>query len=574
VSISKTRVKAGLAALVLGTLAVLAAASAVAQERTLSTDPPRIDGASVVLLEKPTSRGNALVEIAMARDERLPSQVPISLERSSAVLRDDGEEGDRVRNDGVYSAIVPFDLEALQRNQDRVRELLNRYGRLSMPIYEGRARTRQVSLPEDFIRPLQPGNKIPLEWWGFDVAIQPEKSLLIQDVSVVRDPQRTYDPCANTGTPMGKWTFGHLMTQLANPAFTGFDPADFTRQWIDTLIAAPVVNGFDAGPQPWFQDPVLDKWPKTPAGKLDLAKAPFKLLAIVNRVDLRKNAVYGGGDAGEARFVFGLARCGPNGSTTVTVPLTVILEYGVQKSGCAQVRSWGKQWAALSDLPLGSSQYNAALEAITDQFSLAGAAPVRPNQSALNQLRTNGGPADSLWQFREIKLMGKGAVVSQLLPTTVAQTPDSDVMPEYAAFFSYPNPNALADFVNLHEASILAGKHVVPLVFAGLPFRGASSTRHGVVFGWHSPLITNPEARHKFALQTCNGCHLEETNTSNFFHISPNTAALSGFMTGIDAGGHHFDELERRAVDLDGLVNGQCLNMLDTKRLLPTSFAH
>ena len=54
--------------------------------------------------------------------------------------------------------------------------------------------------------------------------------------------------------------------------------------------------------------------------------------------------------------------------------------------------------------------------------------------------------------------------------------------------------------------------------------------------------IANREARHKFALQTCNGCHFTETGTDSppqtFFHIAPANlgapATLSGFMTGID----------------------------------------
>jgi hypothetical protein len=239
-------------------------------------------------------------------------------------------------------------------------------------------------------------------------------------------------------------------------------------------------------------------------------------------------------------------------------------------------------------LTLGSAQYNAALQAITDQFSLAGAAPNRPNQSALNQLRTNGGMSDALWQLREFKFRGRGAVVSSLLPATVAQTPDSDVMPEYVAVTGYPNPTALADYVNQNEASIVADQHTVPLSFAGVPFRGASSSRHGVFYGWNSPLITNREARHKFALATCNGCHFQETGVTTlpqqFFHILPVNnapASLSGFMTGVDvtdpfdgAPARHFDELERRAADLDGLVNNMCLQSLDTSRTRPLTLPH
>ena len=46
---------------------------------------------------------------------------------------------------------------------------------------------------------------------------------------------------------------------------------------------------------------ILDNWPRTPDGKLDLAQPPLRLQAIVNRFDLRNLAA---GDAGEGRFVF------------------------------------------------------------------------------------------------------------------------------------------------------------------------------------------------------------------------------------------------------------------------------
>jgi hypothetical protein len=591
VSVKNTKlpVQNRLLMLVLGALVQLLAATVGAQERNFSNDPPRIERATVQLIEKPTGLGNALVEVVIARGEQLPLQVPIYLEQSRVVLRDDGMAGDRVVKDGIYSVILPFDLLELGRNQERVRKLLDRYGnRLAMPVYRGRARVGRAVPAEESLRPLQPGVRVPLEWWGFDVAVDAGKSLLIRDLAVVQDPQRTYDPCTGTGTPMGSWTFGHLMTQLANPAVTGLDPENFVEQWIQTFLATQTVNGFDVFPRPQVQALVLDHWPKTPSGQLDLVRAPFKLLAIVNRVDLRGNSVYGGGDAGEARFVFGLARCANGVATSSDPQMTIIFEYGIGKNSCQQVRAWGQQWVELGDLVLGSPQYNDALQAITDQFSLAGAAPTRPNQSALNQLRSNGGMSDALWQFREFKLSSRGVAGSRLLPATVAQTPDSDVMPEFVAGFGYPNPTALADFVNLHAASIVADQHSVPLNFAGVPFRGASSSRHGVPYGWNSALITNREARHKFALQTCNGCHFNETATTSgsqeFFHVLPVTngpAALSGFMTGIDvvdpfdgAPMRHFDELERRATDLDGLANNSCLSAVDTRRRLPVTFAH
>jgi hypothetical protein len=74
-------------------------------------------------------------------------------------------------------------------------------------------------------------------------------------------------------------------------------------------------------------------------------------------------------------------------------------------------------------------------------------------------------------------------------------------------------------------------------------------------------------------LDTCNGCHAGETNTL-FTHIKPGVipvtgAALSGFMTGINVTDpvdnttvRTFNDLQRRATDLDGLLNSSCLSQL------------
>jgi hypothetical protein len=81
---------------------------------------------------------------------------------------------------------------------------------------------------------------------------------------------------------------------------------------------------------------------------------------------------------------------------------------------------------------------------------------------------------------------------------------------------------------------------------------------------------------HKFALNTCNGCHTVETGTP-FAHVgcrdfgSLLEAPLSGFLTGIvgvpdprnppvlaGVGPYSFADMERRVIDLDELVNCPC----------------
>lgn len=60
---------------------------------------------------------------------------------------------------------------------------------------------------------------------GNPANIDPKRELMITDLSVVNDPARTFDVCSNAGTPMGIWTFGHLMSEMANQPITGIDPS-------------------------------------------------------------------------------------------------------------------------------------------------------------------------------------------------------------------------------------------------------------------------------------------------------------------------------------------------------------
>jgi hypothetical protein len=302
---------------------------------------------------------------------------------------------------------------------------------------------------------------------------------------------------------------------------------------------------------------------------LDLRIAPFRLLAIVNRVDLRGNSVYGGGSAGEGRFVFGVldmtGRGGPyNGQSSSPcgeTPFTVIVEYGIDRTGC-DIRDWGRQWYNLRNYVLGSPAYNAALQAITDQFTRANASPRKPNGSALNQLRTNeiaiANPfPDDTWQMREFRLpRGDG----HLFEANSMQTPHE----------SLRNTDLTADYVNADTGGILGGSYVVPDFWWGQPFLTNASDVPGGTFWNDGPNIPifDRGARHLFSLNTCSGCHAGETNTA-FTHITPTPfgtpAGLSGFMTGINvadpadgAPTRNFNEFKRRALDLDQLVNTPC----------------
>lgn len=550
----------------------------------LMRSPPEVAEVSIQLLAAPNDDGNARLRVRF-KDKLAPEGVVIQGGAGPTRLRDDGIGADERAADGIFSAFVHFDApgyeaESKRRAERKVKEV---------PVFRNRMLIGKKKID---IQPMRfpPGDVVKL----FDIdpdpsAVDAARELMITDVGVVEDPTRTFNPCDNTGTPMGAWTFGKLMTEMANQPVTGINPSDFALHWLQSWSTDQTINGFTVDQRLLgLTDRVLTPWPKLADGRLDLAKAPFRLLAIVNRIDLRGSTVYGSGDAGEGRLVFGLLRCSPPPPQEEAQQFTVIFEYGIKKSSCSAVRSWAQQWLALGTLVLASAPYNAALQALTDQFTLRNADPSKPpNQSALNQLRTNEFalaqfPSDTFWELREFKICGEGACsLGRLEETTVAQTPDR----------SFQFQPTLRNFINTNEAAILAGTHEVPLQLpASTPFR-AGAIQPGAGFGWDATGITNLEARHTFSLATCNSCHTAETGTE-FVHIAPRDAGspaeLSDFLTGLnqptnDPVSHvprTFHDLLDRAMKLDATANMVCgprgFFALEEifPRFLPRGFVH
>ncbi len=408
------------------------------------------------------------------------------------------------------------------------------------------------------------------------------RELMIKNTSVVDDPTRTFgqgattfgggeggvvevdgaflepttgpeavasDAVANVGVDagspsLGVWTFGHLMREMApTPAQA---PA-MTLQLFQHWLTNQTVNGFTVTARPLMQQDLLDVWPKTASGDLDLDNPPLTLQAIVNRVDVRNLA---NGSAGEGRFVFAV-----NGPAFGN--FTVIVEYILPAQTQQDVLDWANRWHALSSLPFPSEAYNAALESITRRFADRGAAPGNVNGSALAELRTNEIALSgfSRWELRGFVLSPTTGFFDE---TTVKETPD----------LSFNGTNTLADFVNQNAAAIEA---VVPGAMAGtvpLQFEGQNFLA-GSIFNdliqWNAPGITDPNARFSQSLNTCNGCHGPETNT-DFLMVNPRNpgseATLSPFLTGttvqdpFSGQSRTLNDLGRRKADLTALVCG------------------
>jgi hypothetical protein len=368
---------------------------------------------------------------------------------------------------------------------------------------------------------------------GGPCSVRSRRELEITDLSVVEDPVRT--------APGGAWTFGKLMENIASSATAA---PDMVEALLSTWASDQTVNGFTVFSRPSLGDTILTPFPRTANGKLDLSKAPFRLLAIVNRIDLNDLPT---NTAGEGRFVFGALDQFGN-----ALPFTMILEYRIPVASAADLTNLADAWHGLSGstVVFPSEDYNKALQAITDGFTKHGAAPGQPNDSAIGQVRTNDNFFGE-WEFREFHLSGTSG---HLEPASPALTPDA----------SFNGTQTLADYINANQDTILTEKHVVPAMFEGVPFQAGSLLTD--FFTWSAPGV-DPETRHRFARNTCNGCHTPglETNVP-VFQVQPRSqgqeSVLSPFLLGEDQQVfdpfanlfRNFHELGRRGRVLHDLV--------------------
>ncbi len=323
------------------------------------------------------------------------------------------------------------------------------------------------------------------------VSVAHDKSLLITDPSVLADARAS-------NASSGPWSFRFMLEQMAPPEV---DAADFARAWLDEFTVPERLNGFQVERRDLSG--VLPLWPTTPEGKLDLARAPFQLLAIVNRTELHATS------NGELRFVYGLVDSDGFGRS-----MSVIFEFELPSrdalSGAdLSRRSWVEQFQALGDLSFGAD-YNTSLQDLTDRVTRRGSNPSRPGGSAISQVRSNEIVMGPEWQLREFHLTGEGQAVSLRLAPT-AMTPD-----DVHALPDTPENDAIADYINENAVAIRGGFAAVPSTNIG----GQST----VASPWAFSKPVDERGRRSFAGQTCNGCHaLEAANLQldGFYHISP-----------------------------------------------------
>src|ERR1043165_3673232 len=488
----------------------------------------------------------------------------------------------------AFATLSPEQLDILARNQEEIAS--GKFGEVTNEsvLFNGRSAVARTINPRIDPGIFKPGNGPVAINRCFFKPISTQKAwdqaLFLRSTEIVQDKDRTWDPCTGKGTKGGVWTFAHLIREMATGS--GKTSSAFVADWLAMWLNDYTVNGDNVLARPAMFNQVIQPWATasgviatmttdasghrtlTLSGPLDLNIAPFRLLAIVNRIDLGGTTTGPSGYSGtvtslpttpgELRFIFGVVQPSPGSTSEATCGrkrFTTIFEYGVPGEGCDLVVDWAKQWTQLQAMPGFTPAYKTQLEAMTESVVKHGAAPAKGNQNAINQIRTNEIALTGPWELREFTLSVEKPAAGTDTPVngglrkhTVAQTPD-----DFAYNDTGPDP-AINAFVN---GLVLAGvplpavnpakcsaSYTVPFLFAGRPFRGGNAQigpGH-----WEANTITlgspaeNICARHQFSLNTCGGCHFDDSGTNGgtstaCTHIDPLSSppgTMSKFLTG------------------------------------------
>ncbi len=439
------------------------------------------------------------------------------------------------------------------------------------------------------------------------VTLSPRGQLYINAPEVIGNTRSQNNLSTGGG---GKWSFAYALREILElPADPGADPTLLAAEQaaVDSFIARfgnQTVNTIASGARSATSTTLTNAWGKrtarTGVSFRWLGGAPFKLVAIVNRLDLVKKTTTGAIDAttaGEGRFVYGF---------TGSSPMTVIFEYNLPRGDLSPIpwfqANWTNEWHKLKNFltdtnaAVAGVQPNASLttqptftnlagyltqlELITEKFANRTAQKrsitAVKTQAAIAQIRTNEFIM-SPWEIREIVRTRNASQEAILANATVKNTPAvNQVVIAGTPAVNVRNDVDLGAWVdanvtctsatNLASCNFRAVSGMMPASFAqnGKTFRlGPTSLED---FSSWFPGSTQIKRRF-MALQTCDGCHQSETGV-RFTHSSPSNGNPSSFLTATtNVGGSGLTiepDLQRRSNNMKNLV---CLAAATTTSL-------
>lgn len=615
---------------------ILSSQNSLSNQAMYEQQPPIAKSAFVQKLASPLSNGNNMIlRIEYYADSTLPDIIELYSNGNIAyTLKDNGVFPYSVAGDFNYATYINENISNfLGKISSLETQIQNKGGVFQFEGHDGMfVKSDSIGLfnVEAFNNHEQvPITPLILNAVDCENQLLKQNSLFITHLDVVEDPARTYNVYNNTGNPYGAWTFGTLMKNIANTNVTGVSTKSFLKEWVKTWTQNYMIGSFannnaynNLSPRgnsklhlihPW----IVKAWtmsppngqPATPPDNNELnnngweyywdilsedalvKNAPFKLMAIVNRIDLRGNPIYTSNmhNGGETRFIYTLinpftgkppihndAQSGPFGAEAFGlidwIGMNVILEYGNPINNLCDIKDFAQQWYDLSSYTLGSTDYNDALEQITNTVTLSNKAPGKNyNKSALNQIRTNekildkrdpGNEiklwADMDWELRQFELNSNG----YLEPTLLTNTPiDEAHTADHHSFndASFSMNNLYGNLVNnssinnfndkllnwiygnngnsINRIRVSKGNHILPEGFLAAAARVYRENAHYFGFNWNylPQNVYNPNTydentdmpdelakkiRHQISLNTCQGCHGGE-NKTNFTHVFP-----------------------------------------------------
>ncbi len=426
-----------------------------------------------------------------------------------------------------------------------------------------------VVAPASFANP-----KFRADKRGFQThLVVPERELLIIDPIVVESNEARYP---------GSFSFGHLVEEMAGER----DPAEFLLSWLGTWEKDQEINGHRVPARPLMYDLVVEPWQKKdgysgePGEKwnINFENAPFRLLAIVNRMDLGPtvsivddrvtfgNAVryYSPSESGELRFVFGVNH---QSGEPLEGGFAVIFEYNMPdpralKDGIykpelldnsprirltseqarVEIAKYAARWHHLGSFEEIDEKYVTQLVSLTSEATSRTALKTKDGKlrPLMAQIRTNEGALGNPQELREFNYDEYGNIVPDCVAGTPApefNVPKSDENKELARFLNaITRRNEDIDNDSSPAAPVTVPKKIALTAQRGknVSFLGGHAQipigEDGEPFHWDARHLRDSDLRRSFSLNTCSGCHAGETQTE-FFHIKPRREGVASELS-------------------------------------------
>lgn len=331
-----------------------------------------------------------------------------------------------------------------------------------------------------------------------------ERCLLIRDTAVVDSADFDSAP-ACAGLAPACWSFGSVLQLAFNRAAKAEVPEErvrgFVTDWRASLKSMLAFSRFD------------EAWRAADPG-LSLRKAPVRLLAIVNRMDLARLEPAGMCGA-EVRFIFG-AIPPPAGDL-----LSMIVEFVIPCLTKTQFKLLAGEWASLETLDWAGSAppYHAKLKNLL--AATAGRAKAVRLRLTINNFGT--------WDVRQFAF-GSMGLDSQAL----------DREPNVKLGECQGRKTALGQFAIEQRASILASTHTLTSDLIKFESTVDTTAPNVLTLSPDTPIPELDRVRFALSVNSCVGCHGRETNT-NFHHVKNrrkrgDKSILSSFLTGSPTG--------------------------------------